>query len=64
MSERPLRATDASSKPDCSRDQEQPCCDDDDPGGSCEPLTDWSETLYCDRSRHDSHRARVHDPDD
>ena len=54
----------ASPEPDCSRDQNQPCPDDDGPGGSRDALTGRCETLDGDGCRHDSHRAKVHDPDD
>ncbi|HMF50563.1 MAG TPA: hypothetical protein VK603_18055, partial [Candidatus Saccharimonadales bacterium] len=53
-----------SSEPGCSRDQKQPCPDDDGPGGSGDALTGRCETLDGDGCRHDSHRAKVHDPDD
>src|SRR5437867_1012264 len=43
---------DASSEPGCSRDQKQPCPDDDGPDGSRDALTG-----RC-------HRAKVHDADD
>jgi hypothetical protein len=49
---------DASSEPGCSRDQKQPCPDDDDPGGSGDAFTAWRETLGGDGCRHDSHRAK------
>ena len=55
---------DASSEPGCSRDQEQPCPDDDGPDGSRDALTGRCETFDGDGCRHDSHRAQVHDPDD
>jgi hypothetical protein len=55
---------DASSEPGCSRDQKQPCPDDDGPDGSRDTLTGRCETLDGDGCRHDSHRAKVHDPDD
>src|SRR5512132_3875528 len=55
---------DASSEPGCSRDQKQPCPDDDGPDGSGDALTGRCETLDGDGCRHDSHRAKVHDPDD
>ena len=54
----------ASSEPGCSRDQKQPCPDDDGPGGSRDALTGRCETFDGDGCRHDSHRAKVHDPDD
>ena len=46
------------------RDQKQPCADGDGPGGSGGALTGRCETLDGDGWRHDSHRAKVHDPDD
>src|SRR6266536_3303072 len=55
---------DASSEPGCSRDQKQPCPDDDGPDGSRDALTSRCETFDGDGCRHDSHRAQVHDPDD
>src|SRR3712207_1259263 len=55
---------DASSEPGCSRDQEQPCPDDDGSDGSRDALTGQCETFDGDRCRHNSHRAQVHDPDD
>ena len=47
-----------------SRDQKQPCPDDDGPGDSRDALTGRCETFDGDGCRHDSHRAKVHDPDD
>ena len=55
---------DASSEPGCSRDQKQPCPDDDGPDGSRDALTGRCETFDGDGCTHDSHRAKVHDPDD
>ena len=55
---------DASSEPRCSRDQEQPCPDDDGSDGSGDALTGRCETLDGDGCRYDSHRLKVHDPDD
>jgi hypothetical protein len=55
---------DASSEPGCSRDQKQPCPDHDGPGGSRDALTGRCETFDGDGCRHNSHRAKVHDPDD
>ena len=55
---------DASSEPDCPRDQEQPCRDDDGSDGSGGALAGWRETLDGDGCRHDSHRAQVYGPDD
>src|SRR5713226_8991439 len=55
---------DASSEPGCSRDQEQPCPDDDGSDGSRDALTGRCETFDGDGCRDDSHRAEVHDPDD
>src|SRR5271163_4592140 len=55
---------DASSESGCSRDQEQPCPDDDGSDGSRDALTGRCETLDGDGYRHDSHHAKVHDPDD
>jgi hypothetical protein len=55
---------DALSEPGCSRDQEQPCPDDDGSDGSRDALTGRCETFDGDGCRHDSHRAQVHDPDD
>ncbi len=55
---------DASPEPGYSRDQKQPCPDDDDPDGSRDAVTRRSETFDGDGCRHDSHRANVHDPDD
>src|SRR6266571_682895 len=54
----------ASSEAGCSRDQKQTCPDGDGPGGSRDALTGRCETFDGDRCRHDSHRAKVHDPDD
>lgn len=48
---------DALSEPGCSRDQKQPCRDDDGPGGSRHALTGRCETLDGDGCRYDSHRA-------
>src|SRR5882724_3012740 len=56
--------TNKSSEPGCSRDQKQPCPDDDGPDGSSDALTSRCETFDGDGRRHDSHRAKVHDPDD
>jgi hypothetical protein len=53
-----------SSEPGCSRDQKQPCPDDDGSDGSRDALTGRCETFDGDGCRHDSHRAKVHDPDD
>src|SRR5213078_1912932 len=55
---------DASSEPGCSRDQKQPCPDDDCSGDSRDALTGRCETFDGDGCRYDSHRAKVHDPDD
>jgi hypothetical protein len=55
---------DVSTEPGCSRDQEQPCPDDDGSDGSRDALTGRCETFDGDGCRHDSHRAQVHDPDD
>ena len=55
---------DASSEPGCSRDQKQPCPDDDGPDGSRDALTSRCETFDGDGCRHGSHHAQVHDPDD
>jgi hypothetical protein len=55
---------DTSSESGCSRDQKQPCPDGDAPVGSGDALTGRCETLDGDGCRHDSHRAKVHDPDD
>src|SRR6266550_4096991 len=52
-----------SSEPGCSRDQKQPCADDDGPGGSRDPLTCRCKTFDGDGCRDDSHRAKVHDSD-
>ena len=56
--------TQASSEPGCSRDQKQPCPDDDGPDGSRDALTGRGETFDGDGCRHDSHRAKVPAPDD
>src|SRR5260370_24019961 len=58
------RWCEASYEPGCSRDQEQPCPDDDGPDGSRGALTGRCETLDGDGCRHGSHRAQVHEPDD
>jgi hypothetical protein len=50
-------------RPGCSRDQKQPYPDENGPGGSRDALTGWCKTLDGDGCRHDSHRAKVHDPD-
>jgi hypothetical protein len=55
---------DASSEPGCSRDQKQPCPDDDGSDGSRDSLTGRRETFDGDGCRHNSHRAQVHDPDE
>ena len=55
---------DVSSEPGCSRDQERPCPDDGGSDGSRDALTGRCETFDRHRCRHDSHRAKVHDPDD
>src|SRR5713226_3433010 len=55
---------DALSEPGCSPDQKQPCPDDDGPDGSRDALTGRCETFDGDGCRHDSHRPKVHDPDD
>jgi len=55
---------DASSEPGCSRDQKQPRPDDDGPDGSRDALTGRCETFGRNGCRHDSHRAKVHDPDE
>jgi hypothetical protein len=55
---------DSSSEPGCARDQKKPCSDDDGPDGSRDALTSQCETFDGDGCRHDSHRAKVHDPDD
>src|SRR6266481_6862827 len=54
---------DASSEPGCSRDQKQPCPDDDGSDGSRDALTSRCETFDGDGCRHDSHGAKVHDPE-
>ena len=41
-----------------------PAAHDDDPDGSRDALTGRCETFDGDGGRHDSHRAKVHDPDD
>ena len=56
--------TDASSEPGCLRDQKQPGPGDDGPGGLRDALTGRCETFDGDGCRYDSHRAKVHDPDD
>jgi hypothetical protein len=53
-----------SSEPGRSRDQEHSCPDDHGPDGSRDALAGRCETLGGDGGRHDSHRAKVHDPDD
>jgi hypothetical protein len=55
---------DASSEAGCSRDHKRRCPDDDGPDGSRDALTGRCETFDGDGGRHDSHRAKVHDPDD
>jgi hypothetical protein len=45
-----------------SRDQQQSCHDDNGPDGSRDALTGRCETFDGDACRHDSHRAKVHDP--
>jgi hypothetical protein len=55
---------DASSEPGCSRDQKQPCPDADGPDGARDALTGRRKTFDGDGCPHDSHRAKVHDPDD
>ena len=55
---------DASSEPSGSRYQKEPCSDDDGPGGSRDALSGRCETFDGDGCRHDSHHAKVHDPDD
>jgi len=59
-----LRCGCALRDPGCSPDQKQPCPDDDGPDGSCDALTGRCETFDGDARRHDSHRPKVHDPDD
>lgn len=54
---------DASSERGCSRNQKQPCPNDDGPDGLRDALTGRCETFDADGCRHDSHRAKVHDPD-
>jgi hypothetical protein len=61
---RDWRDADTSSERGCSRDQKQPCHDDDGAGGARDTLTARCETLDGDGRRHDSHSAKVHDPDD
>ena len=63
MGEVQVHDADASSEPGCSRDQKQPCSDDDGPDGSRDALTGRCEAFDGDRCPHDSHRAKVHDPD-
>jgi hypothetical protein len=53
-----------SSKARGSRDQKQPCPDDNGPDGARDVLTGRCETFGRDGCRHDRHRAKVHDPDD
>src|SRR5258705_7970923 len=60
----PGTVLDASSEPGCSRDQKQPCPDNDGPDGSRDALTGRCETLDGDGCRHYSHRAKIHDADD
>ena len=53
-----------SSEPGRSRDQKQPCPDNHGPGGSRDAHTGRRETFDGDGCRNQSHRAKVHDPDD
>src|SRR5439155_26478036 len=48
-----LHDADASSEPGCSRDQSQPCPDDDGPDGARGALTARCETFDGDGRRHD-----------
>src|SRR5579862_1993630 len=51
---------DASSERGCTRDQKEPCPDDDGPDGSRDALTGRRETFDGDGCRYESHRAKVH----
>ena len=53
-----------SSKARCSRDQKQPRHNDSNPKGTRDGLSGRCDTLDGDGCRHDSHRAKVHNPDD
>src|SRR5215831_5075452 len=55
---------DASSEPNRSHDQKQPSSGGYEPGGSRGALTSRRQTLDGDGCCHDSHRAKVHDPND
>jgi hypothetical protein len=54
------RFYDVSSEPGCSRDQKQPCPDDDGPDGLRNALTGRCETFDGDGCHH----VQVHDPHD
>ena len=58
-----LHDVDALSEPGCSRDQKQPCRDDDSADESRDALTSRCETFEGDSCRDDSHCAKVHDCD-
>lgn len=53
-----------SSEPGCSRDQKQPCPDDDGSDGSRDAPTARCEAFDADGCGHDRHRAQIHDSDD
>ena len=59
-----LSNADTSSEPGCARDQKQTRPDAYCPDGSRDTLTGRYETFDGDDGRHDSHCAKVHDPDD
>ena len=54
-------ARDTSSGYGCTRDQKQPCHDEDGPGDLSNALTGRCETLDSNRCRHYRHRSKVHD---
>ena len=60
MGEVRVHDADASSEPRCSRDEKQPCPDDDGPDGSRDALTGRRETFDGDGWSHHSHHAKVH----
>jgi len=55
---------DASSEPGCLRNQKQPDPDGNGSDGSRDALTGRCETFDRDGCGNDSHRAKVHHPDD
>jgi hypothetical protein len=59
-----LSGRESLSNHNCSHDQKQPCPDRNGPYGPPDALTGRRETFHRNGYCHDSHRAKVHDPND